>query len=431
MGKYFVAPYSTYYEKLVSSSILVSAQKLSVDCNEVSSIVDKLQSSLTSSSWKELGFNEIVSNSIPLLKTNVSSLCQNVNSSLVPCCEKTMNTLVPLLQNLKDKDELYSQKESDLSNLNSNIPTKYIKKDNEDTNTYTSEYSNYLSKKSSLESEISSLNSELLSIKINCDSVINDLKGLTGSQLDVIDISLPIDSDDITVDDLIEAGGIISDDMTTTDFDTNAPVGKTVLYNDVGGYESGYSRKILTSHGKYVTVFQQAWNNKSSKYRYNDVENDPKSLSSSGCGYNALASIMSSKFPNITPEQLFLEMGRKSLYASDIKKHLENNYGIKVGYRDDFSDSDDKKRKIIQEVNKGNMVICTVDGRTDSKYTKQGHWVSIVDYDPETDMFYVTDSNDQDDSNAPPIDATRFLRDYEINSNIIYIADDSSYVEKA
>lgn len=293
--------------------------------------------------------------------------------------------------------------------------------------------------KKNLENDISSLKSELDSLKTKVDTAVEEIKSLNGTAQQVDSVATV--SDVSTNSNLLSTGEVVvnkdyaalasvdtSDDVVSLSSDS---LGKTILYNDVGGYEYGYSRKILTSHGKYVTVFQQAWNNKSSKYKYTDIEDDPKSLSSSGCGYNALASIMSSKYPDITPEQLFLEMGRKSLYASDIKTHLETNYGIKVGYRDDFIDATDKKNKIVSEVMKGNMVICTVDARTDTKYTKQGHWVAIVDYDPENDTFYVTDSNDQDDSNAPPIDATRFLRDYEQNSNIIYIADDSGYKERS
>ena len=450
MATFFVNPYTMYYEKLNSASAIVGNSKtLSQDAENVLSILTKLQNSISSSSWKELGSTELATTSVPALITRVNTLITNISSGLVVACDKSINTLLPDLIKLKEKDEQYELKKKELQDcLNSEPSNKYVVKKGKTTSEYTSEYASFLEKKARLEKEVSDLETEIKALIEKIDATVNEIVALNGSVTKFGDSSTGsiTEVEGVTLTDT-EAALVDVLDNVVANYATEAGVtfdqgldtlagvtatGKTVLYNDVGTYDSGlgYNRQILTSHGKLVNVFQQAWCKNTSQFKYRDIENDPKSLRSSGCGYNALASIMSSKYPNITPEQLFLEMGRKSLYASNIKSHLESNYGIKVGYRDDFSSESDKKSKIINEVMKGNMVICTVDGRTDYKYTKQGHWVSIVDYDPTTDQFYITDSNDQDSSNAPPIDATRFLRDYEINSNIIYIADDSGYREK-
>ena len=73
------------------------------------------------------------------------------------------------------------------------------------------------------------------------------------------------------------------------------------------------------------------------------------------------------------------------------------------------------------------MVITTVKARNDNKYTNNSHWVAIVDYDPVKDEFYISDSADIRDYNAAPIDADRFLKVYSVNTNVIYIADDTNY----
>lgn len=67
------------------------------------------------------------------------------------------------------------------------------------------------------------------------------------------------------------------------------------------------------------------------------------------------------------------------------------------------------------------MVICTVVAGPDAKYTRRGHWVSLVDYDPATNQVWVTDSNDRNNKNAGPIDLITFLKNYEVNSNIVYL----------
>ena len=450
MATYYKDPYKKYYEKLVNAKDMPSsAAKVNNSSESAVSVSIRLQSQLDAAIWEESGYRELATVSVPALKKRMETLRNNVSSGLVVASDKSINTLFPILESIKGKD-------AELDNINSQIAAlkepvnMYATKINEDgkeISVYSSEYSTYLNKRADLSNKAAKLIEELEVYVAKADAEINSIKALNGNveKFDSTSASGVIgEIQGLTLTDAekellsaMEEG--ITFDEELTQLANLYPRGKTTLLNDAGGYEYGYSRKIITSHGKVIKVFQQAWNSKSKKYKYQDIENDPKCLSSSGCGYNALASILSSKYPKITPEKLFLDMGRKSLYASMIIEHLGKKYGIKVGNRDDYPstnpknkyDETNKKNNLIKEVMKGNMVICTVDARKDTKYTKQGHWVSIVDYDPKHDVFYVTDSNDQDDSNAAPIDATRFLRDYEVNSNVIFIADDSGYRKRA
>lgn len=451
MGKFFIDPYKMYYEKLNGASSMVQKSTSLLENSEnVVSIFSRLHSQVSSSSWKELGSTELVNTSIPALKTRADMLSSNIESCLVVACDKAINTLLPDLILLKGKDELYEAKVNELNSLVEPSP-KYVVIMGKQTDTYTSAYSNYIKKKTDLEKEISDLEKEINEIISRCDATANAIKGLDGAVKSFGSTTSGAISE-VTGIELTENEKLVSnkldefienlEDVDVTTSATGSAIaavakGKTVLYNDVGGYEYGYSRVIQTSHGKKVIVFQQAWCDNSSKYMYNDSPNDNKSLRSSGCGYNALASILSSEYPDITPEELFLDMGRKSLYSGDIKKYVEAKYGIPVGDREDYwyPNGDGKvdysevykKEKLAEEISKGNMVLCTVGPGPDCKYTKQGHWVSLVDYDPASDQFYVTDSNDQDDSNAAPIDALTFLKNYEKNSNVFFIADDSGY----
>lgn len=429
MGHYFVNPYNMYYEKLnAASNIVSSATTLSQDAASVTDALSNLYSFLSNSEWGELGYNELINTSIPGLKTRSVILNNNISTKLVSVCNEAIGNLVPTLKDLKDNDDMYSSALSEL-NLLSEPQEKY-----DSFHQKSAAYKAYEAKKSELTSKVSECEKKCQELKVKADEIITKIKSFDDSLEDFSTMSAS-GGEIFELEGLIltkeeeafekafqkeaESTELQEQDVEKVDTSTYS-TGETILYNDAGGYKDGYSRKILTSHGKMVTVFCQVWRK---AIRYTDIKNDPKTLCSAGCGYNALATILSSKYPDITPEEIFVDMGKKSLFANNIKNYLQNKYGIKVGNRSDFTDGKDKKNKIVEAVKRGNMAICTVDARYDTKYTKQGHWVSIVDYNPKTDEFYITDSNDQDDSNAAPIDAQHFIDHYEINTNIIYIAD--------
>lgn len=252
------------------------------------------------------------------------------------------------------------------------------------------------SKISTYKDALTKLKQEIEELKKSIDDKVNDIKTLDGS---------------ITIYDIIASGEAKEEGTEDVDYGVQTIAtditGKTKVDTDCGSQEKGYSRIIYTSNGKVIKVFQQAWN-ENLKYASGG------GLRTKGCGYNALASILTAVDQDITPEEVF-EMGSGSdLYANDVKKIVENNYGIPVGYRlKNSMERSNYYEKIATELSKGNMVICTVDAGPDAKYTRNGHWVSLVDYD----------------STTKPIDLTVFLKNYEVNSNIVYLNDTSGYSE--
>lgn len=472
MAKYFVSPYTKYYEELNGATDIVSKAKSIVE--ESSSLVTtitNLQSQLDSSEWAEMGYQELVTTTIPNLKGRFEILKTNLTGSLQVACDLSINTLLPLIKNLKIKDEEYESKLNELNSLVEPSPkyeTTVKNGKTVDTGNVTSAYAAYEKKKAELTKIVDDLKIELEKLVKDIDKSIEDVKACNNSVTDFNGVSASssstteIEGLELTKkeEELVAAAQelvekteeseeteevpteSISAETTsieTTSTDTfKTPVdladikgvsynnGKTILYNDLGTQEDGYSRKILTSHGKVVTVFQQGWceNIPFAKKNGNNLRN-------AGCGFNALAAIMSSKYEDITPEQVFVEMGREFMYASSIKKYLEGSYNIPVGSREEVSryDYNAYKAHLVEEVSKGNMVMTTVNARNDNKYTNNSHWVAIVDYDPEKDEFYISDSADIRDYNAAPIDADRFLKVYSVNTNVIYIADDTNYAK--
>lgn len=405
MAKYFVEPYVTYYNKLTSaSSITSSASTVKEESDELLNAYGKLLAQVEGAMWQELGYVELASNSVPHLASYAKELNNNITTGLVVACNKSINELYPTLVTLKSKDEEYENTMSALSQAQEKIKTiSSTKKDSKGNNVRNEEYYSLSDKINTYNESIVKLRQELEELKKSIDDKVKDIKTLDGS----ITMTEMTFSTRTTVNSIIDSG--------TT--------GKTRVNTKCGSQEKGYSRIIYTSRGKVIKVFQQAWNE-------NLQYASGGGLRGKGCGYNALASILTAVDSNITPEKVF-KMGTGSdLYASAVKKIVENNYGIPVGYRlkGDMNRSDYYK-KIAKELSKGNMVICTVVAGPDAKYTRRGHWVSLVDYDPATNQVWVTDSNDRNNKNAGPIDLITFLKNYEVNSNIVYLNDTSGYIE--
>ena len=444
MAIFFVTPYTKYYEELnASTDIVGKASTLSGNVSSLIKSVEKLQSQLESSDWKELGQEQLVTVSVPALKERLEKFQASVSNGLQVACTESINTLLPLVTTLKEKDELYEKKLDELNSLKEPSPkyeTKRVNGKDVDTGELTSEYKKYEKKKKELTELVNQLKKELEELIVNIDSTVGTIKGLNGS---VASFNAVKGSNNATEDEEIsEIEGLdltakeeeyvamateaVNKALESGDEDLSSLLGsgQTILLNDEGSQEDGYSRKIVTSHGKVVTVFQQGWNE---NLRFVDTG---KTLRSAGCGYNALASILSSKYDDVTPEKLFVAMGQKFLYAGTIKNYLENELGIPVGSRDEVSRSNYPayKNHLTTEVSKGNMVMVTVDSRYNNKYTNNTHWVAIVDYDPKTDQFYISDSADKNDDNAAPIDADTFLKKYSVNTNVIYLADSSGYL---
>ena len=405
MAKYFVEPYVTYYNKLTSaSSITSSASTVKEESDELLNAYGKLSAQVEGAMWQELGYVELVSNSVPHLASYAKELNNNITTGLVVACNKSINELYPTLVTFKSKDEEYENTMSALSQAQEKIKNiSSTKKDSKGNNVRNEEYYSLSDKINTYNESIVKLRQELEELKKSIDDKVKDIKTLDGS----ITMTEMTFSTRTTVNSIIDSG--------TT--------GKTRVNTKCGSQEKGYSRIIYTSRGKVIKVFQQAWNE-------NLQYASGGGLRGKGCGYNALASILTAVDSNITPEKVF-KMGTGSdLYASAVKKIVENNYGIPVGYRlKGNMNRSDYYKKIAKELSKGNMVICTVVAGPDAKYTRRGHWVSLVDYDPTTNQVWVTDSNDRNNKNAGPIDLITFLKNYEVNSNIVYLNDTSGYIE--
>lgn len=444
MAIYFVDPYKKYHDELSEASNLVSSgENMVADSLSLVKIGERLQMQLEASMWQELGYDQLVTTTIPNLKKKFKALNDNLTYLQLTCTEAIGN-LLPLTTSLKDKDELYEKKLDELKNLKE-PSQKYVKdKYGKDTGQLTEEYARYESTKMALEEEIFNLKEELEKLVLEIKNKIDDIKNISANITSFSSLVFAENAEtnyeeledelELIITDSHEKIGEI--DVLTGALTYNN--GKTLLYNDVGTEEDGYRRLIYTSHGKMITVFKQMW--AEDDYFLTEDENGrivrdrSRTLRLKGCAFHALASILSSKYADVTPEEIFEKYGKKPMLSTGAKTFLEENYNIKVGNRYEIprSNYEEYKKHLTEEVAKGNFILTTVEKTKDKKYTSNvSHWVVVVDYDAETDQFYVSDSGDKKNVNYEPIDVDTFLKKYSVNTNVIYIEDDSAYYNYA
>lgn len=175
MGTYFINPYKNYYEKLnTNTNIINECNNLISSATTSQQIIDSLNSKLVDSRWKELGYQELVSNSIPGISTEIQTIMNNLTDGLLSVCTISINELLPLLIKLKEEDEKFEGLKCDLAKLKA--PARYDKKGNE-----TQSYRDYISQESSLKSAINDSEKLCIQYQKEIDNIVNNIKSLDSS----------------------------------------------------------------------------------------------------------------------------------------------------------------------------------------------------------------------------------------------------------
>lgn len=204
MAVYFVDPYKKYYEELKNATALSSKKTDMINNSEmVSKTISRLQSQLNGALWSELGYKELVTNAIPALHKSSEILKSNISSCLAVAVDTALNSLLPVVSELKIKDEELEKKIEELNNLKEPLPaTEAVydsitgKKIGEEE---TSSHKAYRDKKASLEKEIATL-------KESCEKLVNEantykekINGLSGGAQTVTAVSIPTASSTTSV----------------------------------------------------------------------------------------------------------------------------------------------------------------------------------------------------------------------------------------
>jgi len=179
MAVYYKDPYRMYYEQLCSEKKMTSsAMRANSGSEDLVTKIVRFQSQVESSKWKELGYYELVNTSIPSLISMVQKFRNNM-LELSKATSHSIDVLLPILEQIKDKDEQLDGINSEISRLVEPKIELFVSEQMK--NEYNSEYSQYINKKRKLEERANSLDIELKSLVQSADREINLIKQLNSN----------------------------------------------------------------------------------------------------------------------------------------------------------------------------------------------------------------------------------------------------------
>ena len=211
MRIFFTQTHEKYINCLQNSNIVSSASTISTTCsNKLNSIDSTYFQMISDSIWEELGKGAVTTNIIPEFKNNLQTMSDFLSHNLLKACELAINSLLPAVIMIRDKqEELYST----VSTLNS---TKSNKPENEE------EIASWEANCNALESKKNTLIAQLEALCENVTSLENAINSLgeattieaTNAILSGLNESL-IDIDDIK----ISVGEPITKDKILSDYE--------------------------------------------------------------------------------------------------------------------------------------------------------------------------------------------------------------------
>ncbi len=171
---YFIDPYKKYYTVLSSgSNSSGNASAISDKLSSAETTIANVDSTLASSSWEELGIEDLSNSVIPNLKKNMASFSSNYGK-LSQMTSKAFGELLPETTKLKEADDLYDKTCEELNNLTA------VPQFNED-GTSNDAYHTYISNKIALEAKKIEYKNKCEEYIRNCNSIYNSIKSIDSS----------------------------------------------------------------------------------------------------------------------------------------------------------------------------------------------------------------------------------------------------------
>jgi len=293
MPIYYVDPYKKYYEQLNNmTSMITKSANMVTNAELVCSTISRLQSQLETALWVELGHKELISNSIPNLSKSAKSLSNNISSNLKVAVDTAMNSLLPTVTELKEKDLQLENKKNELSNLKE-PPTST----NPITGEKTSNYIDYCNTKAALENEISTLDKICQDLVAKANSFVEQINGVSSKTQTVQNVEVST-TPTISTETVLNYSGVkeytLSDSMIIGKTDTLINYGEYYVVNTAYSVED-YQRHILNkriyqsgSNGfenSCSTIAHVYAKNLTMGYAYDDIRAAVKDGGSSPDGY--------------------------------------------------------------------------------------------------------------------------------------------------
>jgi len=392
--------YKKYYDALNENrGITVKSNELKTTyLKSYSSINSTYFSQIIDSVWHEESKTIIDNNIIVGVKNNLQSLGDFISNNLVSACDKAINSLLPIIEQIESsekqlnlkKDEK-NRKEGELRTLYDSIPTKYDF-DAFGNISITRSYQTHMEKIasvvydiSSIMSEIESLIKELDQLCLNANSEIMAILELNANlSINEIFASIPtvesekIDYDQIYYDSLQYLTENYNQTNETVDVISSSGIFNHVVDTQfLGSPKTGQYVMVTLSNGLKFPVYQQR------HYPKIDGQN-----MGGGCSYFALASgayylIQPSMNPTEFLEEIVtntsgqfggmeeLFQGRKSITIDGIEYTIDSDFSEKKSY----SSSGLSKEAVVSDIEttleQGGVVFLNI-GKLTSDFTRNG-----------------------------------------------------------
>lgn len=174
MATYFVDPYKKYYDKLSTSSDLISTSKtLGSNVDASVQIAKSLLTHLSSSTWNDSGQKLLVNSVVPGLTTSIETLNDSITDGLAAAATLAIDTILPKVTILKTEDENYERLKNELDSLVA--PQRYDQDGNE-----LSGYSTYIRKKAELEVLVGNSRQTCIACQDEVKEAVSSIQTLDG-----------------------------------------------------------------------------------------------------------------------------------------------------------------------------------------------------------------------------------------------------------
>ena len=168
MATYFVEPYTKYYNSLNSSGGMDKKYKdLEDNSTALLNNISSLSTFISSSTWSELGCDQVKNESLPKIKQALDSLNKDITEYFKKALDDS-HSLLSKVQELKLKDEEYETKKSEVSICRSTEPA-YRDNEGRETSAHISWRNNLATREKELET-----------LKEECEKLQEAAKGLAG-----------------------------------------------------------------------------------------------------------------------------------------------------------------------------------------------------------------------------------------------------------
>ena len=185
MATFFIDPYVKYHDSLIGATNMVaSASNLNEKASFAVSTSTTLMSQIDTSYWTEQGKAYIINNNLPYLNKTLVNISDSISNGLVKAVDIAINSLLPVVVELKEYDRLYEETKTKLESLIE--PPMYITVEKgwfkkETVTEINPDYEKYVKEKERLEKLLADYIAKCEKCQQDADSYVSSINSLSSA----------------------------------------------------------------------------------------------------------------------------------------------------------------------------------------------------------------------------------------------------------